>query len=172
MSQNSLADITPLQYLIQLTKLDSSSCQIYDVSVLRLLNNLEYLELNENLIHDIIPLFQLKNLTELYLNSNRITNFASLLLLEHHSNFYKFEFSDQYEPTINEQKIYLKIQRIDQSTVLLQDISQQRKQINARVNPMKEQISQCLLNLNNNHLQFSRNVVSIFKQLEAGESCQ
>ncbi|CAL6041081.1 Hypothetical_protein [Hexamita inflata] len=98
--------------------------------------------------------------------------------IEHYLTIKKHQFQiedqiqDQYMPTIKEQKIQKMIQIIDVPTILLQNTSQQRKQINARVNPMKEQISQCLLNLNNNHLQFSRNVVSIFKQLEAGESCQ
>ncbi|CAL6061473.1 Hypothetical_protein [Hexamita inflata] len=110
---------------------------------------------------------------EIHLKENRIINFSQL---QQHSNFDQFqiedEMEDQYKNLNYNFKIQKKIQIIDTSTVLLQNTSRQRKQINARVNPMKEQISQCLLNLNNNHLQFSRNVVSIFKQLEAGESCQ
>ncbi|CAL5974494.1 Conserved_hypothetical protein [Hexamita inflata] len=173
MSFNSNADITPLQYLVKLRKLELWHCNLYDIYALRPLINLQKLILSNNYIHDISPLSSLNNLIELYLNENIITDFSSV---KQHINLHQFQIEDQikdqYMPTIKEQKIYKKIQIIDTSTILLRNTSRQRKQITARVNHMKEQISQCLLNLNNNHLQFSRNVISIFQQLDTGESCQ
>ncbi|CAL6013404.1 Conserved_hypothetical protein [Hexamita inflata] len=173
MSFNSNADITPLQYLVKLRKLELWHCNLYDIYALRPLINLQKLILSNNFIHDISPLCSLNNLIELYLNENIITDFSSV---KQHINLHQFQIEDQikdqYMPTIKEQKIYKKIQIIDTSTILLRNTSQRRKQINARVNLIKEQISQCLFNLNNNHLQFSRNVISIFQQLDTGESCQ
>ncbi|CAL6013392.1 Conserved_hypothetical protein [Hexamita inflata] len=173
MSLNSHADITPLQYLIKLTKLELWHCDLYDVSALRPLINLQKLILSNNYIHDISPLSSLNNLIEIHLKENRITDFSSI---KQHSNFTQFyiedEMEDQYRLIIEEQNIYIKIQIIDTSTILLRNTSRQRKQINTRVNLIKEQISQCLFNLNNNHLQFSRNAASFIQQLDTDESCQ
>ncbi|CAL6013318.1 leucine-rich_repeat domain-containing protein [Hexamita inflata] len=171
MSQNSNADITPLQYLVKLRKLKLQKCGLFDISALRPLINMQKLIINNNIIYDISPLSSLYNLIELHLKDNQITNFSSL---EQHSNFNQFQIEDemtcQYKPDIEEYNIYDKIQRIDLSTILLQNMSKQRKQINTRVNQMTKLI--CLQNLYSNCLKFSSNIISVFKQLDIGESCQ
>ncbi|MCL2109219.1 MAG: leucine-rich repeat domain-containing protein [Oscillospiraceae bacterium] len=72
------ADIEPLQYMTNLTKLYLMNNDISDISVLSSLDSLEVLDLYDNNISDISPLTNLTNLGELYLERNNISDISAL----------------------------------------------------------------------------------------------
>ncbi|CAL6084493.1 leucine-rich_repeat domain-containing protein [Hexamita inflata] len=168
-SGNFYLEISVFQYLVKLRKLNLSRCKIYDISSLRPLVNLQKLILDDNLIYDISPLALLKKLTELSFKENKIT---SILKIQQHPFFHNFKMDFQENPTQKEHNIYIKIQKIDDSTIILQNMSQKRKQIFSRINSMKGCVFQCLQNQSLNHFQLSQNIVSLFNTLNITERYQ
>ena len=77
-NSNSIADLSPLVGLTNLTRLWLWNNAISDISPLAGLTNLELLDLGNNLITDISPLTGLTNLTILGLHNNNITNVTAI----------------------------------------------------------------------------------------------
>ncbi|HPG40772.1 MAG TPA: leucine-rich repeat domain-containing protein [bacterium] len=75
---DSVADLTGLEYAINLKSLDFHGNRIIDLAPLQGLVNLTNLSLSYNQITDITPLAGLLNLTQLSLNSNQLTDIAAL----------------------------------------------------------------------------------------------
>ncbi|WP_445173767.1 leucine-rich repeat domain-containing protein [Microcoleus sp.] len=78
---NQISDITPLQFLTNLTELDLRDNQISDITSLQFLTNLTELDLHNNQISDITPLQSLTNLKKLDLRDNQISDHTPLLSL-------------------------------------------------------------------------------------------
>jgi hypothetical protein len=72
------ADIEPLRYMTNLTRLELANNQISNVSPLKGLTNLTYLGLGNNQISDISPLKGLTNLMGLSLSGNQISDISPL----------------------------------------------------------------------------------------------
>ncbi len=72
MEKGNITDITPLQYLDNLTELNLSNNLIRDISALKNLKNLQILDLSMNPIDDLSVLSELVELTEVNFNSGRI----------------------------------------------------------------------------------------------------
>ena len=77
-SRRNIADLTGLQYCIDLTSLYLYTNQISDISPLVNLTSLTQLEIAMNQISDISPLANLTNLTNLVLGGNQISDFSPL----------------------------------------------------------------------------------------------
>ena len=73
-----IADLTGLEYGVNLTTLHLWDNQIIDISPLSGLTNLTYLSIGNNQISDISPISGLTNLTTLYLWINQISNISPL----------------------------------------------------------------------------------------------
>jgi hypothetical protein len=78
LSNNPLADLSPLSGLTHLTRLYLNESGIADVRSLRELKKLQFLSLSYNEITDVSALSGLSELTELDLASNKIRNLAPL----------------------------------------------------------------------------------------------
>ena len=77
-SEKSIADLTGLEYCINLTELVLDNNQISDISSLTGLTNLQTLSLCQNQISNILPLAGLTNLQSLLLSLNQISDISSL----------------------------------------------------------------------------------------------
>ncbi len=75
---SNIADITGLEYCINLVTLDLHDNQISDISALAGLTKLEWLDLSHNRISDVSSLAGLTNLKWLYLYNNRIGSVSPL----------------------------------------------------------------------------------------------
>jgi len=73
-----IADLTGLNWCVNLTSLDVSDNFISDISPLAALTNLTWLDLNDNPLSDISPLAGLTNLTWLDLNDNPLSDISPL----------------------------------------------------------------------------------------------
>ena len=73
-----LADLTGLEFALNLRELKTFTTQIVDLSPLKNLTNLTSLEFSDNQIADLSPLKNLTNLRELYLNNNQIADLSPL----------------------------------------------------------------------------------------------
>lgn len=67
-----IADLSGIEFCINLTDLSISKSKITDITPLSNLTKLEYLSLSGNEITNISPLSNLTNLHNLYLNNNKI----------------------------------------------------------------------------------------------------
>jgi len=76
--ESQISDISPLANLTNLTELSIWGNQISDISPLANLTNLTGLYLGENQISDISPLANLTNLTWLYIERNQISDISPL----------------------------------------------------------------------------------------------
>ena len=77
-SDRKIADLTGLEYAINLTELDLWDNQVSDLTPLGNLTNLTGLYLTYNQISDITPLTNLTNLTGLRLDNNQISDITAL----------------------------------------------------------------------------------------------
>ena len=77
-THRSIANLSGLEYCINLISLDLRDNQIGDISALAGLTKLEWLDLSYNLISDISPLAGLTNLKWLYLYNNEIVDVSPL----------------------------------------------------------------------------------------------
>ncbi|CAL6093126.1 Conserved_hypothetical protein [Hexamita inflata] len=77
-NNENLADITPLQYLVNLTNLDISLCEINNFSSLQTLVNLEVLDITGNKINNIQHLKDLVKLTSLNISLNSVQDISVL----------------------------------------------------------------------------------------------
>ncbi|EAG1723501.1 internalin [Listeria monocytogenes] len=75
---NQISDVSPLSNLTSLDELSLSSNQISDVSPLSNLTNLSDLRLDSNQISDISPLSNLTDLNSLYLEENQLNDISPL----------------------------------------------------------------------------------------------
>ena len=80
-SENPISNLTPIANLTTLTNLDAAVCALSDISPLVDLTNLTKLVLSANQITDISPLANLTNLNHLHLNDNQITRISPLATL-------------------------------------------------------------------------------------------
>jgi Leucine-rich repeat (LRR) protein len=78
---NEISDLSPLSSLIKLEFLSLERNRITDVSPLASLTNLKILHLYNNQITDVTPLSSLVNLGTLSLSNNQITDISSLAAL-------------------------------------------------------------------------------------------
>ena len=78
LGRNKISDVSPLKDLTNLTHLSLYHNQISDVSPLKDLTNLTHLFLHRNRISDVSPLKDLTNLTHLFLGRNKISDVSSL----------------------------------------------------------------------------------------------
>ncbi len=77
-ARKEITDLSGLEYLVRLERLEAHGNQISDISPLASLTALTELWLHDNQISDISPLAHLTNLTELRLQSNQISNISRL----------------------------------------------------------------------------------------------
>ncbi|MFC1982675.1 leucine-rich repeat domain-containing protein [Chloroflexota bacterium] len=77
-SKHGIADLTGIEYCVNLRELHLSENQISDITPLENLTNLTWLGLHENQISDITPLENLTNLTWLGLHENQISDISPL----------------------------------------------------------------------------------------------
>ena len=71
-------DISPIQYFVNLERLEFNSNLISDLSPLASLTKLQMLNVAYNQVSDITPLQNLTNLSELYLGYNQISDVSAL----------------------------------------------------------------------------------------------
>ncbi|CAL6088039.1 leucine-rich_repeat domain-containing protein [Hexamita inflata] len=99
LSQNPNIDITPLQYLMMLTKLKLKQCELRSVEALIPLQKLKVLHLNQNLIVYARPLEKLKSLVELKIVQNKIIDLSPQFSQLFNIYFCSFDFK---HPTLQE----------------------------------------------------------------------
>ncbi|TLG74318.1 internalin N-terminal domain-containing protein [Culicoidibacter larvae] len=80
-SSNKIENITGMEYLIHLTRLNLMNNQISDISPLASLEDLEYIHLDNNKITNVEPLANKKKALEIMVSDNQITDISSLLTL-------------------------------------------------------------------------------------------
>ncbi|CAL6005813.1 leucine-rich_repeat domain-containing protein [Hexamita inflata] len=163
--KNPIFDITPLQYLTQLEKLEIKQCGLQSVEALIPLQKLKVLDLNNNLIVYAKPLVQLKQLVDLEISSNKIIDFSS--------QFVKFFDQDsivvKYSKQPTEQEIqYANILRDVNSPVSLpRNMCKRRKQFKnivvGKKNIVNIRLNQYITNMNS----FFGKVITLFQQLNA-----
>ncbi|CAL6079688.1 leucine-rich_repeat domain-containing protein [Hexamita inflata] len=163
--KNLLLDITPLQYLTQLEKLEISQCGLQSVEPLIPLQKLKVLNLRFNLIVYALPLAQLKQLTELQISSNKIIDFTS--------QFVKFFDLDSYMATCNEQPTEQEIQYanilrdVNSPVSSLRNMSEKRKLFKNIVVGKKNYVNMRIQEQNINLNSFFGKVIILFQQLNA-----
>ncbi|CAL5983521.1 Conserved_hypothetical protein [Hexamita inflata] len=96
LSYNMNIDITPLQYIPLITKLDLSSCELKSIEVLEALVNLKDLSLQSNQIIYISPLKKLNQLQKLNVQGNRLIDLYTLC---NHPNIKEYKLNDQRKPS-------------------------------------------------------------------------
>ncbi|CAL5974078.1 Conserved_hypothetical protein [Hexamita inflata] len=94
-----LVDITPLQYLSELVRIDLNSCGLCYISVLQYLPNLEEVDIANNSIIYIQPLQELYSIVELDARFNKIVDFHTI---QYHPNHNKYHLDFQTKPTNDE----------------------------------------------------------------------
>ncbi|CAL6013013.1 Conserved_hypothetical protein [Hexamita inflata] len=167
LSNNLGVDITPLQYLSQLTFLVVQDCDIYEISALKPLINLKYLDLSHNNIIYFYPIREIDADIVVYDN-----------LLDESSDFFTFFEVKQKEIFIdrqpNEQQILLawKMKVVDTATSCIRDINTKhkrqisRKQITIDTLVSLQQKEQEII------LSLADKIVQLFKQLNKSEQYQ
>lgn len=80
-SSSKIENITGMEYLINLARLNLMNNQISDISPLANLEDLEYIYLDNNKITNVEPLANKKKALEVMVSSNQITDISSLLTL-------------------------------------------------------------------------------------------
>ncbi|CAL6089008.1 leucine-rich_repeat domain-containing protein [Hexamita inflata] len=116
LSGNQGIDITPLQYVKSIRKLNIGYCGVHSIAALCTLNNLEELIAYDNVITDIWPLQYLNQLKIVDLQLNRIKDFS---LIQNNPNFSQFNISNQLDSTTDETQVSNKIQCVDGATITL-----------------------------------------------------
>ncbi|CAL6072375.1 Conserved_hypothetical protein [Hexamita inflata] len=81
-------DITPLQYLSELVRIDLNSCGICYISVLQYLPNLEEVDIANNSIIYIQPLQELNCIVELDARFNKIVDIHTIQYHPNHNNYH------------------------------------------------------------------------------------
>ncbi|CAL6024078.1 leucine-rich_repeat domain-containing protein [Hexamita inflata] len=116
-------DISPLQYLTQLTKLSLKSCSVINLDALRSLIKLQVLIISDNQIVYIQPIMVLKRLNKLYTRNNKIMDGKQI---EHHPNYNKyFDLDHQKQPTQEEYTIANILRSINNPIVYLKEMHKQ-----------------------------------------------
>ncbi|CAL6009307.1 leucine-rich_repeat protein [Hexamita inflata] len=162
-------DITPLQYLTQLEKLEIKQCGLQSVEALIPLQKLKVLDLNYNLIVYALPLAQLKQLIELKFLENKIIDLSSQFV-----KFFDLDSKIEYIQQPTQQEIqYANILRDVNSPVsLLRNMSENRKQFKNKVVGKKNNVSMRITEQNTNMNSFFGKVITIFQQLNCTENIQ
>lgn len=87
-----LTDISGLQYLTHITRLELANNQITDISPLGAMTQLNYLDLNHNQIADTTPLHALNLLTYLDVSHNQVTTIGALTMASGSWAYYNHNF--------------------------------------------------------------------------------
>ncbi|CAL6009245.1 Conserved_hypothetical protein [Hexamita inflata] len=168
--QTPIFDITPLQYLTQLEKLQISQCGLQSVEALIPLQKLKVLDLSANLIVYALPLAQLKQLIELKLYMNKI--------IELSSQFVKFFDLDSYEiksskqPTEQEIQYANILRDVNSPVSLLRNMRESRQQFKNKVVGKKNIVNMRITEQNTNMNSFFGKVITLFQQLNCDEKLQ
>ncbi|CAL5979923.1 leucine_Rich Repeat (LRR)-containing protein [Hexamita inflata] len=166
---NKEVDITSLQYLTKLTKLQLESCNLVSLEALRTLINLEQLNIFGNTVVYIESLSELKQLSVLDARFNNIIDSKTIL---QHTNFKNFDLNDQKQPTQQQLKV-ANIQKLTNSPVRsLKSIQKQSSYSKAYNNTFRLKISEQLQKQFQNLSQFISRTAYLLKQMNAIEGCQ
>ncbi|CAL6005785.1 leucine-rich_repeat protein [Hexamita inflata] len=163
-------DITPLQYLTQLEKLEISQCGLQSVEALIPLQKLKVLDLNFNLIVYAQPLVQLKQLAELQISGNKTIDFFS--------QFVKFFDLDSYVVKSNKQPTEQEIQYanilrdVNSPVSQLRNMSEKCKQFKNKAVGKKNIVDMRIKEQNTNMNSFLGKVITLFQQLNCAEKIQ
>ncbi|MFL0246865.1 S8 family serine peptidase [Candidatus Clostridium stratigraminis] len=131
LSDNNIADASPLSKLTTLQSLNLWKNKLTDVSQLSGLKNLRALYLDENNINNLSVFANLTNLTDLSLGQNNITDISLLPDLQNLSTLY---LNDNKISNINRLSHYTNLTTLDLSNNQITDISPLRGLINIGLN--------------------------------------
>ncbi|CAL6028305.1 leucine-rich_repeat protein [Hexamita inflata] len=168
--KNPIFDITPLQYLTQLEKLEIKQCGLQSVDALIPLQKLKVLHLNNNLIVYAQPLVQLKQLVEIQIMSNKIIDFSS--------HFVKFFDLDSYVVKSNKQPTEQEIQYanilrdVNSPVSLLRNMRENRQKFKNKVVGKKNNVNMKIKEQNTNMNSLFGKVITLFQQLNCDEKIQ
>ncbi|CAL5983463.1 Conserved_hypothetical protein [Hexamita inflata] len=154
-----LIDVTPLQYLTNLFRIDLNSCGLYNISVLQYLDNLEEVDISNNCIIYIQPLQQLNSIVELDARFNKIIDVHTI---QYHRNYDKYRLDFQEQLT-SEEMYFIKLQQY------------QEKQFNQEIQQIyQKKVVNYKLKINNNpqltNLNFIQNLSIRILELENCEN--
>ncbi|CAL5971404.1 Conserved_hypothetical protein [Hexamita inflata] len=152
-------DFTPIQYLTKLKKLNISYCTVNNVIMLRTLDNLLELDLSYNQVVHIYPLQDLNSLTQLNISSNCIQDMS---VIQNHLKFKQYITSNQRQPTQYDATQAIKIQKVDISNILVQQLNKKRR--NWKNTQYKQKAQKSLQRLYDEQQQFSNIIVILFEQ--------
>ncbi|CAL5979473.1 leucine-rich_repeat protein [Hexamita inflata] len=161
----SLINITPLQYLTYITKLEIEQSKIISICALRSLTNLESLNLaNNKIVHVDTALNSMTKLQYLKLNGNQVSD---LTALQKHPNLSKLVMFNQMLAYPFKSDIFRanKLRNIERPILQLNDLIKQRQiksQFKNKVNALVERIKL-------NQIHFTSQVVLLFQQLNSLE---
>ncbi|CAL6006013.1 Conserved_hypothetical protein [Hexamita inflata] len=158
-------DITPLQYIPQITKLDLSFCELKSIEVLEALVNLKDLSLQSNQIIYISPLKKLNQLQKLNAEFNTIID---LQTLQNHPNIEEYKLNDQEYPSEYEIRHANYLKKICIPTDSL-------KMLKLKKNPFtqaKQKVEDLLKKLLYQQVAFVGQVAVLFQQLNAFDNYQ
>jgi internalin A len=82
LSNNKIADVTPLKNLKQVQMLLLTDNQVEDIAPLGDMQNLQYVELSKNKVKNIAPLAQCTNMHSIYVSTNQVTDLKSVFGLQ------------------------------------------------------------------------------------------
>ncbi|CAL6009327.1 Conserved_hypothetical protein [Hexamita inflata] len=164
-------DITPLQYLTQLEKLEMKQCGLQSVEALIPLQNLKVLDLRFNLIVYALPLAQLKQLIELrFLYKNKIIDLSSQFVQFFDLDSYEINYIE--EPTEQEIQYANILRDVNSPVSLLRNMSEKRKQFKNYMVSKKNNVNMRITEQNTNMNSFLGKVITIFQQLNCTENIQ
>ncbi|CAL6005411.1 Conserved_hypothetical protein [Hexamita inflata] len=160
LSRNKNIDITPLQYIPQITKLDLSSCELKSIEVLKLLVNLLDLSLQDNQIIYISPLEKLNQLQKLNVQGNRLID---LYTIKNHPNFKECKLNDQEKPS----KFEIRYANYLKKICIPIDSLKMLKQKKNLIIQAKQKVEDLLKKLLCQQVAFVGQVAVLFQQLNA-----
>ncbi|CAL6005765.1 leucine-rich_repeat protein [Hexamita inflata] len=163
-------DITPLQYLTQLEKLEISQCGLQSVEALIPLQKLKVLDLNYNLIVYALPLAQLKHLIELkFLSGNKIIDLSSQFV-----KFFDLDSKIEYikQPTKQEIQNANILRDVNSPVSQLRNMSEKRKQFKNKAVGKKNMVNMRIKEQNTNMNSFFGKIITLFQQLNCAENIQ
>ncbi|CAL6107102.1 leucine-rich_repeat-containing protein [Hexamita inflata] len=137
-TDSSVADIWSLQFMANLKSLDMCNTQVIDLHPLQHLYKLESIYAFRAQIIDVSPLSNLPKLKSLLFSGNKIINGETL---KHHTNFIKFDLSDQKLPTPDELKFYNKILSVHSSHEQIRKIMIRKIQAVNRASKFRESLT-------------------------------
>ncbi|CAL6033284.1 leucine-rich_repeat domain-containing protein [Hexamita inflata] len=164
-----IKDISPLQFLTQLTKLSLKSCSVVNLDALRSLIKLQVLIISNNQIVYLQPIMKLKRLNRLYAGYNKITDGKQI---EHHPNYNKyFDLRNQKQPTQKEFAIANMFRSINNPVVYLKEMHKLFSNLKDQNTIFRNKVTQQLQKSQDMFVLFSSQSASLFENIYLQLDC-